>query len=140
MPESVFAAPVDFAVYVVPAQASPEEGLQALLQLVDRGVIDLLDLEVVRRDGRGGSLHISLEDSGLEGLEPFLGADSGLLSDDDVAGIAEDLADDEAAIVIVYQDLSLVPVSRAFFDQGGRLHMVGGIDIAELAAQLDNDN
>ncbi len=140
MTTPAFAAPIDFAVFVVADQASAIDGLQALLQLVDRGVIDLLDLEVVKLDGRGGSSHIDLEDSGLAGLEPFLGADSGLLNDDDVNEIAVELAEDESAIVVIYQDLSLAPVAEAFAAQGGRLHMVGGIDIADLSEQLDNEN
>lgn len=136
MTAATFVAPIDFAVFVLPRSADATTGLSTLLTLADQGVIDLLDLEVVVAGATGGGEHLDLGAAGLEGLEPFLGADSGLLHEDDIAEIASDLTAEELAVVVVYQDYSLAPVAKAFADQGGRLHLVGGLDLSDLDAEL----
>lgn len=124
--------PVDFAVFVLPETSDPAAGFAALLQLVDDGRIDLLDLEVVDAAGT----HLELSADLLGGLAPFVGADSGLLDADDLAQVAAELHDGEVAVVVVYQDLALDRVAEAFVSGGAELHSVGGIDIASLDARL----
>ena len=139
MTATEFAGPVDFAVFVVPEQADPLKGLQVLGELAERGSIDLLDLEVVRSDGRGGGVHLDLRDSPLAGAESFVGADSGILADDDIAAVAADLGDGETALVVVYQDRSLAPAIKAWAATGVRLHAVGGVDLDELSTDLGEE-
>lgn len=130
---------MDFAVFVIPEHADPLGGLQTLLELADRGSIDLLDLEVVRPDGHGGGAHLNLQDCALTGLDAFVGADSGLLAADDLATVAADLEEGETAIVVVYQDRSLAPVAAAWAQAGIRLQAVGGVDLAELSTDLGQE-
>lgn len=134
-----FAGPVDYAVFVIPEHADPADGLFALLELADRGSIDLLDLEVVRADGQGGGIHLALQDCALTGLEAFIGADSGLLAEDDLAEVAADLGAGETALVVIYQDRTLAPVAQAFTKGGIRLQAVGGVDLTQLDAELGQE-
>lgn len=138
MTASATAAPINFAVFVTPPNTDPTAGLAALLDLADRGDIDLLDLEIVSLDATGTAGHVDLDAAGLAGLEPFFGADSGLLDDEDIAQVAADLDEGETAVVVVYQDRSLIAVAEAFAAGGARLDSVGGIDISELDAKLGN--
>lgn len=130
---------MDFAVFVIPEHADPLGGLQTLLELADRGSIDLLDLEVVRPDGHGGGAHLNLQDCALTGLDAFVGADSGLLGADDLAAVAADLGEGETAVVVVYQDRSLAPVAVAWAQAGIRLQAVGGVDLTELSTDLGQE-
>lgn len=138
MTASVLAAPINFAVFVIPPGADPTAGLAALQQLADRGDIDLLDLEVISLGDGGAAVHVDLDAVGLSGLEEFIGADSGLLDADDIAQVGADLSEGESAVVVVYQDRSLVAVAEAFASGGTTLDSVGGIDVNELEATLSD--
>ena len=77
--------PIDYLVVEWPAGKQPSgEGLPLLVDLVDRGVIRLLDLAFVRKDDDGSVIAVDLSDFG-DGpeLTVFEGASSGLLGPDD---------------------------------------------------------
>ncbi len=130
-----YSGPVDYAVVVVPRAARVGAGLALLLQRVDAGAIELLDLEIVDRGG--DRLPLSAL-SGVDGvdLSAFEGAESDVLGDDDLAAIAAELGEDELAIAVVYEDRSLAGVVQALAAEGGSLLWSGGIDVADLESAL----
>ena len=82
--------PVDYLVVEWPAGSPPTgEAFPYLVDLVDRGVIRILDLAFVQKDEAGNVLAMEIGDFDLDGnpdLAIFQGAASGLLDDDDYSG------------------------------------------------------
>jgi hypothetical protein len=80
--------PVDYLVVEFPADREPDgSALPLLVDLVDRGIIRILDLVFARRDLDGTVTGIEISDVGLVGevdVTLFASASSGLLDDTDL--------------------------------------------------------
>ena len=109
-----------------------------MVDLVDRGVIRILDLEFVtrREDGSVAALSLQELDSGEFDLSVFAGASSGLLDQSDF----DDAGTPSAGLVGRHPDLR-EPVGddvRAGVARGGaELVAAGYIPLADIAASLD---
>jgi hypothetical protein len=79
--------PIDYLVVEWPAEKQPTgEAFPLLVDLVDRGLIRVLDLAFVRKEMDGSVVALDLKDLDLAGnpeLAVFEGASSGLLGEDD---------------------------------------------------------
>ena len=77
--------PIDYLVVEWPAGKQPSgEGLPLLVDLVDRGIIRVLDIAFVRKEDDGTVVGLDLSEfDGDPVLTVFEGASSGLLGDDD---------------------------------------------------------
>lgn len=140
MATETYCGPIDYAVFELPAAARPAQGLRLLLEQVDRGAIELLDLEIVGRADDGTPRLLTVDDlAGANGDERavFDGASSGVLDADDLAAIAGSLVPGRIAIAIVYEDRSLAGLARAWRAEGGAELWSGGIDAGELAHRLE---
>lgn len=136
----VFAGPVECLVFRFPDGADLGEGLRALLDAVDRGAVDLLDIECVRLDPDAGPVSFPITElTGPEGatLAIFDGADSELLDDDDLRQLGAELEPGGFALVIVYEDRTLLPVARAWHAVGGIELLTGGVDLNALDHVLE---
>src|SRR3954451_11541875 len=114
--EQLLLGPVDFLVVEFPGSRFPGEGLPLLVDLVDRGIVRVLDLVFVKKrdDGSVVSLDIGqLEQDGAKGLTVFSGATSGLLGPDDLEGVGEVLEAGSAAAVLVYENTWAAPLATA---------------------------
>ncbi len=134
-----YSGPVDYAVFEVPRGARLGEAFRALLARIDAGAIELLDLEIIERgdDGRPLRRSVTVLETGDEfDLEVFVGADSGLLDDEDLALIVAELDTDSRAVVVVYEDRNLADVAERLGAAGGRMLWSGGIDIVELEERI----
>src|SRR5215213_3210764 len=83
--------PVDYLVVEFPGNKMTGEGFPLLMDLVDRGIIRILDFLFVRKetDGTVTALTVSdLDGDGKSEFKMFAGAASGLLDDGDVADAA----------------------------------------------------
>ena len=82
--------PVDYFVVEWPVGSPPTgEAFPYLVDLVDRGLIHILDLAFVQKDMDGNILAMELGDFDLDGnpdLAVFQGASSGLIDEDDKTG------------------------------------------------------
>jgi hypothetical protein len=116
------------------------EALPLLIDLVDRGVIRILDLEFIRKDEDGTVTTLSQVDlARMQVLEAalFEGAASGLLGPDDLADAATALDPGTAAGVLVYENLWAAPFAAALRRSGGQLVAAGHIPVQALVAALD---
>ncbi|MGY1643588.1 DUF6325 family protein [Geodermatophilus sp. SYSU D00703] len=132
--------PVDYLVVAFPVERMTGEAFPLLIDLVDRGVIRILDLEFIRKDEDGTVTTLSQVD--LERMKVveaalFDGADSGLLRPDDLAEAASALDPGTAAGVLVYENVWAAPFAAALRRSGGQLVASGHIPLQELAATLD---
>ena len=133
--------PVDIVVIAYPAGAPMTgDAVPMLLDLVDRGIIRVLDVMFVVKDADGtysGFEATGLDDKSVGDFSAFEGASSGLLGDDDVATAAEGIEPGSAAALLIYENRWAAPFAAAVRRNGGRLVDFQRIPMQELIASLD---
>lgn len=133
--------PVDIVVIAYPAGAPMTgEAVPMLLDLIERGIIRVLDVMFVIKDADGtysGFEATDLDDKSVGDFSAFEGASSGLLGDDDVATAAEGIEPGSAAALLIYENRWAAPFAAAVRRNGGRLVGFQRIPMQELIASLD---
>jgi hypothetical protein len=133
--------PIDIVVIAYPAGAPMTgEAVPMLLDLVDRGIIRVLDALFVRQNEDGtfaGFEATDLDSDSLGDFKVFEGASSGLLGEDDVAAVGETLEPGSAAVMIVYENRWAAPFAAAVRRNGGVLVANHRITAQELMDALD---
>jgi hypothetical protein len=133
--------PVDVVVIAYPAGAPMTgEAVPMLLDLVERGIIRVLDAMFVMKDQDGmfqGFEATDLDDKGVGDFKVFEGASSGLLGEEDAAEAADTIEPGSAAVVIVYENRWAAPFAAAVRRNGGRLVGFQRIPVQELIASLE---
>jgi Family of unknown function (DUF6325) len=133
--------PIDVVVVGYPSGAPMTgEAIPKFLDLVDRGIIRVLDARFVRKDADGTFSGFDLAD--LDGdtagdLTVFAGATTGLLDDDDVALAAAEIEPGSAALMIVYENRWAAPFIAAVRRNGGVLIASQRIGVQDLVNALD---
>src|SRR3954447_20207331 len=132
--------PVDYLVVEFPGSKMTGEGLPLLVDLVDRGIIRVLDLVFVKKEQDGSVEGLAVADLDGDGeldLAVFEGASSGLLDDDDVAEAGGVLEPGSSAAVLVYENLWAAPLAVAIRRGGGQLVAGGRIPVQAMLASVD---
>ena len=132
--------PIDYLVVAFPGGRVTGEGLAQLLDLVDRGIIRILDLAFVRREEDGSLTGLQLADVTDDGeidLSVFEGASSGLLRRDDLEEAGEALAPGDFAGIIVYENTWAAPLAATLRRKGARLVAGGRIPPQDFLLVLD---
>lgn len=135
-----FAGPVDYLVFAFPPGARADVGLQLLLDRVDAGLVDILDLECIARDDEGSVARVPLDRLAVEGgfdLSVFEGAESGILDAEDLDQVARSLEPGWIAVAVVYEERSLAAVAGAWEAAGARLLLAGGVELDDLESALE---
>lgn len=138
-----FVGPIDYLVFVFDEHADLGLGLSAVLNRVEQGIVEVLDIELIGRDETGAPVKRTFEDlDGVTGIDIALfdGVESGILDADDLADIASELAMGEIALVVVYEDRSLAGAADAWAQVGGVELFLGGINVKELERALNEGN
>jgi len=132
--------PVDFLVVAFPTDRMTGEAFPLLVDLVDRGIIRILDLVFLRKDDDGSVTtltQVDLERMKILEAVLFEGATSGLLGTDDVGEAAAALEPGTAAAVLVYENVWATPFAAALRRSGGQLVAAGHIPVQALIPVLD---
>ena len=132
--------PIDYIVVEFPGSKMTGEGFPLLLDLVDRGIIRILDLVFVTKDLDGSVKGIAiadLDDDGELDLAVFEGASSGLISDDDIDEAGGILEPGSSAGILVYENVWAGPFAAAVRRGGGQLVASGRIPIQAMLAALE---
>jgi hypothetical protein len=132
--------PVGFLVVEFPGNKMTGDGLLALVDLVDSGLIRVLDLEFVMRDDDGNVSMIDLRDIDGDGeldLTVFEGSFSGLLDSTDHAEAASVLEPGSSAAVLVYENRWAIPFVEGLRNSGGQVVAAGFIPHDDLVEALD---
>lgn len=137
-PESDVFGPIDFLLIEFAEENLTGEAGPALLDLVERGIIRLYDLLVIRKGEDGSVETLELTDpTGVGGIAYFAGASTGLLGDDDVREAAEAMVPGTVAALIVYENTWAVPFVAAARNSGGEVIASARIPAADVMAALD---
>lgn len=141
MSDEVTTGPIDYLIVEWPAGSPPTgEAFPYLVELVEGGVIQILDLSFVQKDNDGNVLEIDIADFDLDGnpdLAVFVGARSGLLDDGDRAEAGEALANGASAAILVYENTWAAPFATALRHSGAQLVAHGRIPLNAIIATLD---
>jgi Family of unknown function (DUF6325) len=133
--------PIDVVVIGAPAGAPMTgEAIPILLDLVDRGIIRVLDARYVRKEADGtfsGFDFADLDRDDVGDLTVFAGATTGLLGDDDIATVAAEIEPGTAAVMIVYENRWAAHFASAVRRNGGMLIAFHRIGVQELLDALD---
>jgi Family of unknown function (DUF6325) len=131
--------PVDYVVIEWPREQPTGEAAPLILDLVDKGIIRILDVAFLAKDTDGtvATLELGSINGGGEGFSEFEGASSGLLGEDELEDAASVLEPGTSAAVIVWENRWLAPVAVALRRSGGQLVASGRIPIQAILAALD---
>jgi hypothetical protein len=133
--------PIDIVVIEYPADAPMTgEAVPIFLDLVDRGIIRVLDVLFVKQNEDGtvsGFEAGALDGDTIGDFKVFEGASSGLLSDEDVATVGESLEPGSAGVMIVYENRWAAPFAAAVRRNGGVLVANHRITAQELMDAID---
>lgn len=114
--------------------------LPPLLDLVDRGLIRILDVLLIRKAADGAFVAIEFSDGdsdGVTGFDELVGAQSGLLGEEDVAAAAEALENDTRGVLLLYENVWAAPFASALRGAGGQLVASGRIPVQDIIDALD---
>ncbi len=134
--------PVDYLVVEFPGDQFNGEILPELATLVQRGIVRVLDLVFIRKDQDGSYEAFEFGDPDLGPLGEIRELErqlADLLSDDDVAGVAETLAPGSSAGLLVYENLWAAPFASAVRRAGGQLVADGRIPVQSLLAAVEEE-
>jgi hypothetical protein len=124
--------PVSYTVIAFPGNQFNGNIAPEVAKLVSNGTVRILDLVFVAKDEVGDT--ITLEFDQREELAAFGELDGevgGLVNEDDLAHVADDLPPGNAALVIVWEDLWATPLVEAVRQSGGVV-----VDSARIPADL----
>lgn len=131
--------PIDYIVVEWPAGTQPSgEGMPLLVDLVDRGLIRILDLAFVRKDDDGTIVGLELDELGGDPkLTVFEGASSGLLGQDDYDEAGAAIQPGCSAALLVYENTWAAPFATALRRSGAQLVAGGRIPVNAIIQALD---
>ena len=110
-----------------------------LLELVDRGIIRILDIAFVTKgpDGSVAAVDVGDLEQVAAAFAVFEGASSGLLGFEDLQEAAAALEPGTSAAVLVWENRWAAPVAAALRRSGGQLVASGRLPVQAVLAALD---
>lgn len=136
--DDVEIGPIDYLIVEFPGNKMTGEGLPILVDLSDRGIVNILDLVFLTKDAEGNVARLELDAlDGVAELDVFEGAASGLVGDDDINEAAAALEPNSSAALIVYENAWAAPFAAAVRRGGGQLVAFGRIPTNEVLRVLD---
>ena len=132
--------PIDYVVLEWQGELPATGEVQPLLlELVDRGVIRILDIALVTKaaDGSVAAVDVGDLEQVAAAFAAFEGASSGLLGYDDLQEAAAALEPGTSAAVLVWENRWAAPVAAALRRSGGQLVASGRIPVQAVLTALD---
>jgi hypothetical protein len=132
--------PISYLIVEFPGSKMTGEGFPALVDLVDRGLIRILDLVFITREDDGSTRTIELADLDRDGeldLAVFAGASSGLLDNSDIVDAGSVIEPGSSAGVLIFENRWATTFVEALRRGQGQLVAAGYIPQDALLASLD---
>ena len=131
--------PIDFVLMEFSADRLTGGAAQALLDLVDKGIVALYDVLVVGKaeDGSTYAVDMAEEVDRLGGFADLAGVRSGLLTDEDMQKAAAAMQPGTLAVLIVYENTWARSFVAAVQESGGELVASARIPAQDVMDALD---
>jgi len=117
--------PVEYMIVAFPGNRFSGEIVPALKEQVDAGTIRIIDLAFVAKDANGDVAAMEVEDLESEvgaAFSELIGSESGgLLNDEDIMAVAEDLEPNNSVALLVWEDVWAAKIADAIANAGGEL-------------------
>jgi len=127
--------PIDYLVLEWPGRQPSGEAVPLILDLVDRGIIRIIDIALMVKDESGQVASLDLAE--IDEFAEFTGAATGLLDQDDLNEAANALQPGTSAAVLVWENRWAAPVAIAMRRSGGQVVASGRIPVQAILASLD---
>lgn len=133
--------PISYLVVEFPGNKMTGEGFEALIDLVERGLVRVIDLVFVTRRDDGSVAALALHDLDADGfdLTVFEGASSGVLDQSDIDEVGGVIEPGSSAGVLLFENCWARQFVAGLRHGGAELVAAGYIPLADLAAVLDTD-
>jgi hypothetical protein len=135
--------PVDWIVVEFAGSKFNGEIAPALADLVDRDVVRVLDLRMLKKDEDGAIEAFELSDmdpSEVGELRSYEADLAMLLSEDDVTAVAAAIEPNSSAAVLVWENTWAAPFASAVRRSGGQLVASGRIPVQAIIAAIEADD
>ena len=132
--------PISYLIVEFPGSRMTGEGFPILLDLVDRGIIRILDLMFITRGEDGSTRVVDLRDldrDGRFGLSVFDGVSSGLLDESDAADAGATIEPGSSAGILIFENRWATTFVDALRRGDAQLVAAGYIPQDALIASLD---
>jgi len=131
--------PIDYLLIEWTDRQPTGEAAPHLIDLVDRGLIRILDLAFIAKgeDGSVAALELADVAGEVEAFAAFEGASSGLVSDEDIGEAGAALEPGTSAALLVYENRWAAPLAGALRNSGAQLVASGRIPVEDVLAALD---
>ena len=131
--------PIDYLLIEWQAGEPTGEVATIVVDLVERGIIRVLDLAFMAKAEDGSVTRVEVADLGdkVEDLKVFEGASSGLVFEDDVAEAGTALEAGATGALLVFENRWAAPFATAVRRTGGQLVANGRIPVQAVLAALD---
>jgi hypothetical protein len=132
--------PIDYLVVEFPGSHLTGEGMPLLIDLVERGIIRILDLTFFTKLEDGTVEGIALADVNGDGeldLTLFEGVSTGLIGDDDMAEAGSLLQPGDSAAVLLYENTWAAPLAAALRRADARMIASGRVPVQDVIEALD---
>jgi uncharacterized membrane protein len=116
--------PVEILVVGFPGNEFNGEVAPALAELVQSGLIRVIDLVFVTKDADGEVVGVELSDideSVSAAFQPHVEEPSGILADEDIEDLGAELAPNSSAAILVFEHLWATKFRDAVVGSGGEL-------------------
>ncbi|HET6667455.1 MAG TPA: DUF6325 family protein [Intrasporangium sp.] len=140
MSVNVDVGPIDYFALEFPGARLTGEGLSILVDLVDRGIIRILDMRALVRDDEGNVTAMAISDLDGDGtldLALFQGVESDLLDEEDIEQAAALVGPGNAAALLVYENTWAGPFVSAMRRAGAEVVASGRIPADAVHARLE---
>jgi hypothetical protein len=131
--------PVDFVLLEFEADRMTGKAAEELVRLVDAGTIRLFDILFIAKDSTGGVFVLDLAAEALagSGFIDLAGAQSGLMSAEDIQVAGEVMRPGTVAALIVFENTWAIPFVAAARESGGEMVATQRISAEDVMATLD---
>lgn len=116
--------PMEFVVVEFPAATIDARFADRLRDVVASGTVRVVDAMVIRRDERGTATVLEFADLEPESARPYadvIGGIEGLIGDEDVQKITENVEPGTSALIVLLEHVWLAGIAGAMADAGGRV-------------------
>jgi len=133
--------PVEYMVVAFPGNKFNGEILPAIAEQVEAGTIRIIDLALVSKDADGNVTAIEASDVDSDignALRTLLGDEKGgLLNDEDIMAVAEEMEPNFSAGLLVWEDVWATKIKNAIIDSGGELWDLERVPYEVVDAAID---
>jgi hypothetical protein len=130
--------PIDYAVIEWPREQPTGAAVPLLMDLVERGIVRIIDIAFIGKDENGSVYAIDISDFDGDGTySVFEGASSGVISSQDLEDAGGALEPATSAAIIIWENRWLAPLAVALRKSGAQLVADGRIPVQAILAALD---